>query len=150
MNIGEAAKKSGLTVKTVRYYDEINLIKPVKNKVTNYRQYTEAELAKLQFIGKARRFNFSIKECKELLSLYENQNRSSKEVRDITLTKISEIDNKLKELKNLREQLSHLVTCCKGNERPECAITTNLSYLVSLGRTKSIHSPPKDLHFIPS
>ncbi len=112
MNIGEAAKKSGLTVKTVRYYDEINLIKPVKNKVTNYRQYTEAELAKLQFIGKARRFNFSIKECKELLSLYENQNRSSKEVRDITLTKISEIDNKLKELKNLREQLSHLVTCC--------------------------------------
>ena len=100
MNIGEAAKKSGLTVKTVRYYDEINLIKPVKNKVTNYRQYTEAELAKLQFIGKARRFNFSIKECKELLSLYENQNRSSKEVKDITLTKISEIDNKLKELKN--------------------------------------------------
>ena len=96
MNIGEAAKKSGLTVKTVRYYDEINLIKPIKNKVTNYRQYTEAELAKLQFIGKARRFNFSIKECKELLSLYENQNRSSKEVRDITLTKISEIDNKLK------------------------------------------------------
>ncbi len=94
MNIGEAAKKSGLTVKTVRYYDEINLIKPTKNKVTNYRQYTEAELAKLQFIGKARRFNFSIKECKELLSLYENQNRSSKEVRDITLTKISEIDNK--------------------------------------------------------
>ena len=127
MNIGEAAKKSGLTVKTVRYYDEINLIKPVKNKVTNYRQYTEAELAKLQFIGKARRFNFSIKECKELLSLYENQNRSSKEVRDITLTKISEIDNKLKELKNLREQLSHLVTCCKGNERPECPIIDELS-----------------------
>ena len=53
MNIGKAAKKSGLTVKTVRYYDEINLIKPMKNKATNYRQYTEAELAKLQFSGKA-------------------------------------------------------------------------------------------------
>ena len=127
MNVGEAAKKSGLSVKTVRYYDEINLIKPIKNKATNYRHYTTADLAKLQFIGKARRFNFSIKECKELLSLYENQNRSSKEVREITLTKIAEIDVKLTELENLREQLSHLVNCCKGNERPECPIIDELA-----------------------
>ena len=127
MNIGEAAKKSGLSVKTVRYYDEINLIKPIKNKATNYRHYTTADLAKLQFIGKARRFNFSIKECKELLSLYENQNRSSKEVRNLTLTKIAEIDVKLTELENLREQLSHLVNCCKGNERPECPIIEELA-----------------------
>ena len=127
MNIGEAAKKSGLSVKTVRYYDEINLIKPIKNKATNYRHYTTADLAKLQFIGKARRFNFSIKECKELLSLYENQNRSSKEVRNLTLTKISEIDVKVTELENLREQLSHLVNCCKGNERPECPIIDELA-----------------------
>jgi Cu(I)-responsive transcriptional regulator len=127
MNIGEAAKKSGLSVKTVRYYDEINLIKPIKNKATNYRHYTTADLAKLQFIGKARRFNFSIKECKELLSLYENQNRSSKEVRNLTLTKIAEIDLKLIELENLREQLSHLVNCCKGNERPECPIIDELA-----------------------
>ena len=127
MNIGEAAKKSGLSVKTVRYYDEINLIKPIKNKATNYRHYTTADLAKLQFIGKASRFNFSIKECKELLSLYENQNRSSKEVRNLTLTKIAEIDVKLTELENLREQLSHLVNCCKGNERPECPIIDELA-----------------------
>lgn len=127
MNIGEAAKKSGLSVKTVRYYDEINLIKPIKNKATNYRHYTTADLAKLQFIGKARRFNFSIKECKELMSLYENKNRSSKEVRNLTLTKIAEIDVKLTELENLREQLSHLVNCCKGNERPECPIIDELA-----------------------
>ena len=127
MNIGEAAKKSGLSVKTVRYYDEINLIKPIKNRATNYRHYTTTDLAKLQFIGKARRFNFSIKECKELLSLYENQNRSSKEVRNLTLTKIAEIDVKLTELENLREQLSHLVNCCKGNERPECPIIDELA-----------------------
>ena len=127
MNIGEAAKKSGLSVKTVRYYDEINLIKPIKNKATNYRHYTTADLAKLQFIGKARRFNFSIKECKELLSLYENKNRSSKEVRNLTLMKIAEIDVKLTELENLREQLSHLVNCCKGNERPECPIIDELA-----------------------
>ena len=127
MNIGEAARKSGLSVKTVRYYDEINLIKPIKNKATNYRHYTRADLAKLQFIGKARHFNFSIKECKELLSLYENQSRSSKEVRELTLTKIAEIDVKLNELEKLREQLSHLVNCCKGNERPECPIIDELA-----------------------
>ena len=127
MNIGEAAKKSGLSVKTVRYYDEINLIKPIKNTASKYLHYTAADLAKLQFIGKARRFNFSIKECKELLSLYENQNRSSKEVRKLTLTKIAEIDVKLHELENLREQLSHLVNCCKGNERPECPIIDELA-----------------------
>ena len=73
------------------------------------------------------RFNFSIKECKELLSLYENQNRSSKEVRNLTLTKIAEIDVKLNELENLRTQLSHLVSCCKGNELPECPIIDELS-----------------------
>ena len=111
----------------MRYYDEINLIKPIKNKATNYRHYTRADLAKLQFIEKARHFNFSIKECKELLSLYENQNRSSKEVRELTLTKIAEIDVKLNELENLREQLSHLVNCCKGNERPECPIIDELA-----------------------
>ena len=127
MNIGEAARKSGFSVKTVRYYDEINLIKPIKNKATNYRHYTRADLAKLQFIGTARHFNFSIKECKELLSLYENQNRSSKEVRELTLTKIAEIDVKLNELEKLREQLSHLVNCCKGNERPECPIIDELA-----------------------
>ena len=127
MTIGEAAKKSGRSVQTVRYYDEIHLIKPINNQSTTYRPYTTADLAKLKFIGKARRFNCSIKECKELQSVFENQTRSSKEDRNLTLTKIAEIDVKLTELENLREQLSHLVNCCKGNERPECPIIDELA-----------------------
>ena len=103
MNIGEAAKLSGLTVKTVRYYADIGLINPVKNIQNGYREYNYDHIAKLGFIGKARRFNFSIKECKELLSLYQDKNRSSKEVKNLTLQKISEIDKRLQELQSLRK-----------------------------------------------
>ena len=75
MNIGKAAKLAGLTVKTVRYYSDIELIKPEVNKINGYRDYSEEDLAKLQFIAKARKFDFSLGECKELLALYENTER---------------------------------------------------------------------------
>ena len=108
MNIGKAAKLSNLTVKTVRYYADIGLVRPLKNNSTGYRDFSEDDLARLQFVAKARKFNFSIQECEELLSLYSDKNRSSKEVKALTLDKISEIDAKLIELKHLRRQLSFL------------------------------------------
>ena len=83
MNIGKAAKLSNLTIKAVRYYANIGLVKPQQNISTGYRDYTEEEVAKLKFIGKARSFDFSINECKELLSLYEDKNRTSKEVKKL-------------------------------------------------------------------
>ena len=127
MNIGKAAKLSNLTVKTVRYYADIGLVKPLINKSTGYRDFSDDDLAQLQFIAKARKFNFSIQECQELLSLYSDQNRSSKEVKALTLEKISEIDAKLIELKELKYQLSFLANNCKGNDRPECPILDALS-----------------------
>ena len=127
MNIGEAAKLSNLTVKTVRYYADIGLVRPLKNNSTGYRDFSEDDLARLQFVAKARKFNFSIQECEELLSLYSDKNRSSKEVKALTLDKISEIDAKLIELKDLRRQLSFLAKNCKGNDRPECPILEALS-----------------------
>ena len=81
MNIGQAAKLSGLTVKTVRYYANIGLIMPLQDNQTGYRSFSEDDVAKLQFIGKARRFDFSINECRELLSLYQDKNRPSSEVK---------------------------------------------------------------------
>ena len=98
MNIGKAAKLSGLTVKTVRYYANINLVKPYQDRDTAYRDYSDEDIAKLQFIGKARQFNFNIEDCRVLMSLYEDKNRPSKEVKELTLEKISEIDKKLSEL----------------------------------------------------
>ena len=127
MNIGSAAKLSGLTVKSVRYYSDIGLVNPVTNEKNSYRDYNYDDVAKLSFVGKARRFNFSIKECKDLLSLYEDKNRSNKEVKNLTLEKINEIDQKLNELSDLRKQLSHLAENCQGNGRPDCPILDELS-----------------------
>ena len=127
LNIGKAAKLSNLTVKTVRYYADIGLVSPVKNNKTGYRDFSEDDVARLQFVSKARKFNFTIQECEELLSLYSDKNRSSKEVKSLTLEKISEIDGKLLELKELKKQLSFLADNCQGNDRPECPILDALS-----------------------
>ena len=127
MNIGKAAKLSNLTVKTVRYYANIGLVKPEQNISSGYREYTDEEVAKLKFIGKARKFDFSIDECKELLSLYEDKNRTSKEVKKITLEKISQIDSKLDDLKDLRNELSFLASNCHGDDKPNCPILDELS-----------------------
>ena len=76
MNIGKAAELSGLTVKTVRYYSDIGIINPHVNKNTGYRDFSETDLAKLQFVAKARKFDFNLDDCRELLALYENTERS--------------------------------------------------------------------------
>ena len=127
LNIGKAAKLSNLTVKTVRYYADIGLVSPVKNNNTGYRDFSEDDVARLQFVSKARKFNFTIQECEELLSLYSDKNRSSREVKALTLEKISEINVKLLELKDLKKQLSFLADNCKGNDRPDCPILDALS-----------------------
>ncbi|MDC3169835.1 MerR family DNA-binding protein [Paracoccaceae bacterium] len=127
MNISQAAKLSGLSVKTVRYYADIKMVEPVRNIQSGYRSYSNDDVAKLNFIGKARRFNFSIEECRELLSFYQDKNRSSKEVKKLTLAKIASIDEKLKEFHSLRDELSHLVYCCNGDDRPSCPILDELS-----------------------
>ena len=127
MNIGQAAKISGLTVKTVRYYDNIGLVKAYQNSENQYRVYSKDDIATLQFIGRARRFGFSIEECRELLSLYQDKNRPSREVKELTLEKLSKIDNKLDELKNLRNQLYYLSKSCNGDDRPDCPILDALA-----------------------
>ena len=127
MNIGKASKLSGLTVKTIRYYSDIGIIKPLIDTNTGYRNFSESDLAKLQFLSKARKFDFSLDDCRELLALYENTKRSSKEVKALTLEKIAEIDTKLSELQMLRGQLSTLANACHGDNRPNCPILDALS-----------------------
>ena len=127
MNIGKAASLSGLTVKTVRYYSDIGIITPKVDANTGYRDFTEADLAKIQFLAKARKFDFGLDDCRELLALYENKERSSKEVKALTLEKISEINVKLSELQMLKDQLSRLASACQGDDRPHCPILDALS-----------------------
>ncbi len=127
MNIGKAAKLSGLTIKTVRYYSDIGIIKPQIDDNTGYRDFSDSDLAKLQFLAKARKFDFSLDDCRELLLLYENTQRSSKEVKALTLKKIAEIDTKLSELQVLKDQLSTLANACHGDDRPNCPILDSLT-----------------------
>lgn len=127
MLISEAAKLSGLPAKTIRYYHDIKLVSPNGVAVNGYRDYGKIELSKLVFIRKAREFGFSIEECRELLSLYEDTNRASSDVKRIATERINLIDRKLHELQSLRDELGHLVEACSGDERPDCPILDQLS-----------------------
>ena len=127
MQIGEAARRARLTVKTVRYYANIGMVTPRQDADTGYRDYGDEDVAKLQFVGKARRFDFSVEECRELLGLYEDRNRPSREVKALTLKKIAEIDTRLEELRSLKDELSGLASSCDGDHRPDCPILNALS-----------------------
>ena len=127
MQIGEAEQRAGLTVKTVRYYANIGMVTPSQNAATGYRDYGEDDVAKLQFVGKARRFDFSVEECRELLGLYEDRNRPSREVKALTMKKISDIDARLAELQSLKDELSSLAASCDGDHRSNCPILNALS-----------------------
>ena len=127
MNIGAVAKAVDLPTKTVRYYADIGLVLPSARSHNGYRDFGEAEVRKLIFVRRARSFGFSIDECRELLGLYEDQGRSSRDVKKITLQRISEIENKMEELQSLHTELTHLANSCQGDDRPNCPIINGLS-----------------------
>lgn len=126
MNIGEVSTQTGLPVKTIRYYEEIDLVAP-KRASNGYRVYSENDLHQLAFIQRARSFDFSIEECRLLLSLYKNDARSSADVKAIALSKIAEIDRKTKELKSLKKTLQSLASNCHGDDKPDCPIIDDLA-----------------------
>ena len=127
MNIGSAARAAGLPVKTVRYYADIGLVEAPDRTQTGYRRYDEAAVRKLAFARRARDFGFSIEECRELLSLYEDKSRSSADVRAIAAAHLEEIEEKQRQLAALRDELAHLVTACRSDDRPDCPILDRLS-----------------------
>ncbi|MEH6522081.1 Cu(I)-responsive transcriptional regulator [Sulfitobacter sp.] len=122
MNISEAAKASGLPVKTVRYYADIGLVEAASRSQAGYRIYNDAAVRRLSFIRRARTFDFSVAECRELLDLYQDQGRTSAEVKKIASKRLEEIEIKQRELQALRDDLAHLVKACRGDDRPDCPI----------------------------
>jgi MerR family copper efflux transcriptional regulator len=125
MNIGDVAARSGLPPKTIRYYEEIGLVKPPRSE-NGYRSFREQELHKLAFLGRARALGFSIEDCRTLLQLYEDETRTSAEVKVIARSHLQEIDRKIEGLKEMRDTLSHLVKACAGDNRPDCPILESL------------------------
>ena len=126
MHIREAAEKAGLPVKTVRYYDEIGLVVPARRE-NGYRDYSERDVHKLRFLARARSLGFTLEECRQLLSLYEDKSRASRDVKRLAEARIRQIDRKIEELKSLRATLSRLVEACHGDDRPDCPILEGLA-----------------------
>lgn len=125
MNIGDIADRAHLPAKTIRYYEDIGLVKPHRA-ANGYRRFTEADLHKLTFLGRARSLGFSIEECRALLALYADDGRASADVKRIAEGHLARIDRKIAELSAMRETLSHLVHACAGDDKPDCPILHGL------------------------
>ncbi len=121
-NIGKAAKASELPVKTVRYYADVGLVEPAARSKAGYRLYDEIDIERLRFIKSARSFDFSVDDCRELLGFYQNDQRSSRDVKQMALKRLTEIDQKMRELEKLRQELARLAHACPGDEHPGCPI----------------------------
>ena len=127
MKIGAAAKLSGMSAKTIRYYEDIGLILSAGRNPSGYRDYGDRDVHTLQFLNRARSLGFSVKECRELLSLYQDRGRASADVKAIAQTHVDEISRKITELKGMHETLSALMDKCQGDDRPDCPILTGLA-----------------------
>jgi len=126
MNIGDAAELSKLPAKTIRYYEDIELVKPARAG-NGYRDYSDGDVHRLRFLQRARSLGFTIDECRLLLSLYDDEDRASADVKAIASAKIVEIDRKISELASLKATLSSLVKHCHGDDRPDCPIIDELA-----------------------
>ena len=134
MNISAASKATDLPVKTVRYYADIGLVSAPGRSEAGYRTYDDSSVRKLVFVRRAREFGFSIEECRELLGLYEDQHRSSADVKRIASKRLEKIVTKQRELQSLHDELAHLVDACKGDHRPDCPIIDSLGNRRAGGR----------------
>lgn len=126
MNIKDVAEKAGLPAKTIRYYEEIGLIRPLRG-ANGYRTFRESDMHKLSFIARARGLGFSIEECRRLLALYDDKGRASADVKALAEGHLRDIAAKIVELRAMQATLQGLVHACAGDARPDCPILTGLA-----------------------
>lgn len=127
MNIGEAAARSGVPAKTIRYYESIGLIQPAERSGGGYRIYDSRDLQTLGFINRARNLGFSVKQVGDLLQLWRDRDRSSADVKAVAREHMAQIDRRMAELQSMRDALLHLMERCHGDERPDCPILADLA-----------------------
>jgi MerR family copper efflux transcriptional regulator len=127
MNIGAAATASGVSAKMIRHYESVGLFPEAVRTDSGYRQYTDKEVITLRFIRQSRDLGFSIEQIRELLGLWQNRRRPSRQVKALAQAHIKELDEKLKELHAMKATLEHLVHCCHGDDRPDCPIIDSLA-----------------------
>ncbi len=125
MNIGDVSRMTGLPAKTIRYYEDIDLVTPLRSE-NGYRAFRETDLHKLAFLGRARALGFTIEDCRALVALYEDDSRESASVKHIAEEHLSKIDDKIAQLQSMRATLAHLIHACAGDHRPDCPILEDL------------------------
>ena len=126
MNIGEAARASGVSTKTIRYYETAGLIATAERTGGGYRVYTQADVHVLRFIKRARNLGFSIERIRRLLDLWQDKSRASRDVKRLALDHIAEIRAKIAAMTSMRDAVQALADACDGDERPECPILHDL------------------------
>ena len=126
MNIGQAARHSGLSAKMIRYYESIGLLKPAHRSDSGYRLYSDDDLHTLAFIKRSRDLGFSLEEVGKLLTLWQDRQRASGDVKALAREHIEQLNQKIRELTGLRDTLQELVESCQGDHRPDCPILKDL------------------------
>jgi MerR family transcriptional regulator, copper efflux regulator len=127
VKIGAAARRSGITVKMIRYYESIGLMAPADRTEGNYRTYDGRDVNRLEFVKRARGLGFSLDEIRQLLALWDDCTRASAEVKALVTSHIAELDARIAALKSMRGTLRHLADRCDGDERPDCPIIDDLA-----------------------
>ena len=126
MKIGAASAASGISERMIRHYEKIGLMPTAARRDSGYRDYGEADVHTLKFIGRARDAGFPIEEIRQLLTLWNDRERSSADVKTLALARAAELKRKARELDAMRRSLEHLAERCHGDDRPDCPILVDL------------------------
>lgn len=127
MNIGEAARQSGVSAKMIRYYESIGLITAPARTAAQYRVYADDDVHTLRFVRRSRDLGFSLEETRELLALWRDKSRASADVKNLAMAHVRELEEKAAELKAMADTLRHLATHCHGDHRPDCPILADFA-----------------------
>jgi len=149
MNIGQAAAASGVSAKMIRHYESVGLFAPAARTDAGYRQYGDKDVHTLRFIRQSRDLGFSIEQIRELLGLWQDRHRPSRQVKALAQAHIQELEQKLQELQAMKATLAHLVHCCHGDDRPDCPIIDSLAQEHPPVPQADAHRPARTLHRFP-
>ncbi|MGC4075487.1 MAG: Cu(I)-responsive transcriptional regulator [Rubrivivax sp.] len=127
MNIGEAATASGVSAKMIRHYERIGLLPEAQRSAAGYRRYDERDVHTLRFVRHARDLGFPLERIRDLIGLWHDRERPSRQVKALAREHLAAIDAKLAELQAVKATLERLVQCCHGDERPDCPILDSLA-----------------------